>query len=80
MSTAVYLSALALADSADLLAGVVIQDVLASDISLGFDLRDAHIACCNLVEYVYFWAPQVSSWCLVAITLERLIVVIKPHR
>lgn len=80
MSTSVYLAVLSVMDTLDLLSGVFTIDVLASDIWLEFDVRNQSLPWCWLCEYVYFSAPQISSWCIVGITLERTVVLMKPHR
>lgn len=79
-STCVYLTVLSLVDSVVLFVSVFTMDVLASDIWLEFDLRDVSLPLCWLCEYLYFWGPQLSSWCIVAITLERVIAITRPHR
>ena len=79
-STSVYLVALSLSDTLSLFCGTFTVDILSSSFLLGVDIRDIHIVFCWLCEFFWYWAPQMSSWCLVAITVERLVVILKPHR
>ncbi len=79
MSTSIYLAVLSVSDSVSLFVGVFTLDSLASDMWFGYNIRDWKPGCL-FTEYMYFWAPSVSSWCIVAISLERLIVLLKPHR
>ncbi len=79
-STSIYLTVLSVTDSLTLFAGIFTLDSLTSRFSLGFNLRNVNAVSCVVLEFLYFWPPQTSSWCIVTITVERLIVLLKPHR
>ncbi len=80
ISTSVYLAVLAVSDIIIIFSGVFTVSVLASDIWLGFNLRSQSFAACIIIAFMLGSAPNISAWCIVAITVERLIVIIKPHR
>ena len=79
-STSIYLNVLAVCDTLSLLSGPFVANVLSSDVSVHFDLRTVHISSCYILKFLIYWSLHLSSVCLVSITVERLIVVIKPHR
>ena len=79
-STSIYLNALAVFDTLSLLSGPLAANVLPSDVSVHFDFRTVHLSSCYILRFLLYWSRHVSSVCLVSITVERLIVVIKPHR
>ncbi len=80
MSTSIYLAALAVADNVCLISGVVTYDILTFHKTFSFDLRSYNVAGCLSCVYLLDWSVQTSSWMIVAITVERLVVIIKPHR
>ena len=79
-STSIYLNALAVFDTLSLLSGPFVANVLSSDVSVHFDFRTVHLSTCYILKFLIYWSRHLSSVCLVLITVERLIVVIKPHR
>ena len=80
ISSSVYLSVLAVCDNVILLWCCVIGNLLLSEVWLGKDLRYVHLVFCWGIEYVDYWLSQVSSWCLVAFTMERVVAALFPHR
>ncbi len=80
MSTSVYLAVLAVSDILTVFSGVFTIVVLGSDQWLDLHLRSEHIALCVTLEFLVYWGPKVSCWCIVAITLERFVAVLMPHR
>ena len=80
MSTSIYLSVLAVCDTLIMLAGPLVTDFLANKVILGKFITDLHILPCVLCNFILYWAAHVSSWCLVIITVERLVVILKPHK
>ena len=79
MSSAVYLSVLALCDNMVTYLTVV-RTLLPSDLWLGKQPTSLHVALCLSTEYMDYWLPQLSSWCLVAFTIERAVAVWYPHK
>ena len=79
-STSVYLSALAVSDSLMLFAGPLCVNVFRTDMSLKIDLRTIHLSTCWILKVLIYWARYFSSFCLASITVERLIVILKPHK
>ncbi len=47
---------------------------------MGRVLTHMHVSTRLLLNYVLYFAPQVSSWMVVVITVERLVVILLPHR
>ena len=80
MSTAIYLSALAVSDNSHILVGTFVGEVLPSQLFLHMDIRSLHIAICGICYHLELWSLLTSSWYLVCITVERLIVIVKPHK
>ena len=79
-STAVYLIALSIADTLSLLGGPMTDYVLASELFLGWYWPSLSTLSCKLYMFLYFLNPQMSAWCLVSVTIERIIVIYFPHR
>ena len=79
-STSVYLSVLAVSDSLMLFAGPLTVSVFPSKAFLKTDLRTVHLSTCWGLKFTIYYARYLSSFCLVSITAERLIVILKPHR
>ena len=79
-STSVYLSVLAVSDSLMLFAGPLAVNVFPTDMSLKIDLRTVHLSTCWILKILIYWARYFSSFCLASITVERMIVILKPHR
>ena len=77
-STSLYLSVLAVSDTSVLLSGPLITNISLHLFDL--DLRKVHISLCWIFKFFIFWGRLFSSWCLVAITVERMLVVLKPHK
>ena len=80
MSSVVYLSVLAVCDNVILLWTNVVGSLMSYDLWFGKDVRNLHTVFCWGLLYVEFWFPQLSSWCLVAFTIERAVAVLFPHR
>ncbi len=80
LSTSVYLSALAFSDILQVFTGTFTLNVLASDLWIGFNLRAYSLGACVACEFIIYTVSKISSWCVVAITLERLFVILKPHK
>ena len=80
MSSVVYLSVLAVCDNVILLWTNVVGSLMSYDLWIGKDVRHLHIVFCWGLGYVEYWLPQLSSWCLVAFTIERAVAVLYPHR
>ncbi len=79
-STAVYLIMLSLFDTLSLLVGPLNYAVLASKQFGGILLDDQSVFSCLVMKYLVYLFPHVSSWCLCAVTIERVLVVYWPHR
>ena len=79
-STSVYLSVLAVSDSLMLFAGPLAVNVFPTDMSLKIDLRTVHLSTCWILKFLIYWARYFSSFCLASITVERMIVILKPHK
>ena len=79
-STSIYLTVLAISDSLTLFSGPLAVDILPSAFSVKVDIRTLHISGCWIVRYLIYWSRHLSSICLISITVERLIAVIKPHK
>ena len=79
-NTSVYLSILAVCDNLTLFSGPFASSILNSDILFLVDLETVHISLCWILRFFIIWARHMSSWCLVLITVERMIVILKPHR
>ena len=80
LSTAVYLTTLAVTDNIVLLVTAMVHTILESNLVLGASVKSVHSALCLGISFLQYWVPQLSSWCLVAITLERTLAVLLPHR
>ena len=80
MSSTVYLSVLAVCDNVILLWTNVVGSLMSYDLWLGRDVRHLHPVFCWGLEYVQYWLSQLSSWCLVAFTIERAVAVLYPHK
>ena len=79
-STNIYLIVLAISDSLVLFSGPITGVILMSGVFPKFDIRIARILVCYVLKFFLYLARQLSSFCLMSITLERLIVILKPHR
>ena len=79
-STSVYLSILAICDNLTLFSGEFVSSILNSDIFFQVNLERAHISLCWILRFLIVWARYTSSWCLVLITVERMVVILKPHK
>ena len=79
-STSVYLSVLAVCDSLLLFSGSLVVNIFPSDLTLKLDLRTLHISTCWILKFLVYWSRQMSSSCLVSITIERVIAILKPHK
>ena len=80
MSFVIYLSILAVCDNVILLWTNVVGSLMSYDLWFGKDVRHLHIVFCWSLGYAEYFFPQVSSWCLVAFTIERTVAVLYPHR
>ena len=79
-STSIYLIVLAISDNSVLFLGPITGVMLMSGVFPKFDIRMTRILVCYVFKFFLYWARQLSSFCLMSITLERLIVILKPHR
>ncbi len=79
-STAVYLIALSIVDTLCLIAGIMVDNILASDMFLGWYWPIQNKLSCQLYRFHYFLNPNMGAWCLVSVTIERVIVIYFPHR
>ena len=79
-STSVYLSILAICDNLTLFSGQFVSNILNSDLLFQVNLEIIHISLCWILRFLIVWARHTSSWCLVLITIERMIVILKPHK
>ena len=79
-STSVYLSMLAICDNITLFCGPFSSSILNSDIFFLVDLETIHMSLCWISRFFIIWARHMSSWCLVLITVERMVVILKPHK
>ena len=79
MSSTVYLSVLAICDNM-LIYLTIVRTLIPSDLWLGKETTRLHVVLCLSTEYMDYWFPQLSSWCLVAFTIERAVAVLYPHR
>ena len=80
MSFAVYLSVLAVCDNVILLWTNVVGSLMSYDLWYGKDVRHLHLFFCWSLGYAEYWLPQISSWCLVAFTIERAVAILYPQR
>ena len=80
MSSTVYLSVLAVCDNVILLWCNIIGSLMSSELWFGKDVRNVHFVFCWGIEYVDYWLSQLSSWCLVAFTVERVVAVFFPYK
>ena len=80
MSSTVYLSVyLSICDNL-LMYITIMRTLIPSNLWFGKDTTRLHVALCLSLEFMNFWFPQLSSWCLVAFTIERAVAVLFPHR
>lgn len=79
MSSTVYLSVLAICDNL-LMYITIMRTLIPSNLWFGKDTARLNVALCLSLEFMNFWLPQLSSWCLVAFTIERAVAVLFPHR
>ena len=77
-STGVYLCVLAVSDSLMLFSGPLNLNMLPK--WFGIRLNRVHIVSCWILKFLLFWSRHLSAWCIVLITVERLIAILKPHR
>lgn len=80
MSTSVYLAVLAALDTLTLFSGPFVLDILPSDIWLNFNVRNYSLIFCMATDYILYTSANMSSWMIVAITVERFIAIVMPHR
>ena len=73
----VYLTALALSDTATLYTGALPIWTLKV---LDYDIRATHVVICKLFIWVMNTAAALSAWLLVALTAQRAASVVWPHR
>ena len=73
----VYLTALALSDTATLYTGALPIWTLKV---LDYDIRASHVVICKLFIWVMNTAAALSAWLLVALTAQRAASVVWPHR
>lgn len=76
-STTLYLLLLAVSDTLLILNGPLRQWIR---LSWKYDFRTYHEAVCKLGVWLTYGSLQFSSWLLVALTLERVVSVLWPHR
>ena len=76
MSSGVYLLVLAVTDL--LICALGIADWI-PEATMGFSLTD-HKVVCKVMQYFSKVLEQTSSWMVVAITVERAAIVIRPHK
>ena len=76
-STALYLSALAVSDLLVLWLGLLRQWLI---YMFDIDVRHLSEAGCKIHIFLVYFATQCSSWLLVAVTSERFIGVLLPHK
>ena len=79
-STSIYLVVLAISDNLLLFSGPVTGVLLMSGLFPKFDIRTTKILVCYVLKFFLYWSRQLSSFCLMSITIERLVVILKPHR
>ena len=79
-STSVYLSALAICDNLMLFSGPLVVDIFPSGLTLNLDLRTLHLSSCWILKFLVYWSRHMSSFCLMSITMERVIAILKPHK
>ena len=79
-STSIYLSVLAVSDSLLLFSGSLVTDIFPSGLTINSDIRTLHILTCWILKFLVFWSRHMSSFCLVSITMERVIAILKPHK
>ena len=78
MSISVYLPVLAVSDIVTLFSEALPGDILNSKVWLNITIQDMHISGCWVISYILLCASETSSWCLVCITVERLVAIVKP--
>ncbi|XP_053395950.1 neuromedin-U receptor 2-like [Mercenaria mercenaria] len=76
-STALYLSSLAVSDLLVLWTGLLRQWI---NYMFDVDVRHFSVAGCKIHVFLVYFATQCSSWLLVAVTSERFIGVLLPHK
>ena len=76
MSTSVYLLSLAVYDNIYLVMSVI----LTLEQEYQFHVTTINSITCKVNMFLVSWAPYCSVWVLVAVTIERLIVIYYPHR
>ncbi len=79
-STAIYLIALCITDTLCLLEAPMIDMILASELFLRWHWPVQNTLSCKFYNFLYFLNPHMSAWCLVSVTIERVIVIYFPHR
>ena len=75
-STSTYLTALAASDIVILSTGLLRQWII---YVFGLDIRLVHDTLCRGHMFIVSLSCQYSSWCLVIVTVERVLCVWKPH-
>ncbi|XP_070176210.1 C-C chemokine receptor type 1-like [Littorina saxatilis] len=72
-----YLTMVAVSDTVFLLTGPF---VTWSDVVIGYSLKDSYVWSCKLIAWLFNTAGTVSAWSLVAMTTQRVVSVVLPHR
>ncbi len=81
-STAIYLIALSIVDTFCLVEGALVDHILTSDVFLGWSgyLPIQNTLSCQFYTFFLYLNPNMSAWCLVSVTIERVMVIYFPHR
>ena len=79
LSTTAYLIVLSVCDNIVLL-NVLVVSILGSEVLLDKNILNVHLSLCLIYTFLPFWIPQISAWCFVAVTLERAVAVLIPHK
>lgn len=77
LSTSILLSSLAVADTIVLIIGLLPEWC---GLLTGFNIQTMSSSICKVVNFILYSTGQISVWLLVAITVERYVVVCHSHR
>ena len=80
MSISVYLMTLAIGDNASLLSGPLIHTIFRSKHGLNIDLTIHSLTLCKVLRFFVYFFPQMSAGCIMLVCIERLCVIMLPHR
>ncbi len=80
MSISVYLMTLAIVDNALLISGPLIHTIFRSKHGLDMDLLTRNIHLCKILRFSVYFFAQMSAACIVLVSIERLFVIMLPHR